>query len=254
MPLIDLRRASGLPLKLDGHKLVFGKGMKKVVPEARTRQRMMPVLKNPAANAPSEFYYMYRGVCLEKHRKKIRAAGLRYDITILPAFTVGDEYNKTFGHYHPLVKGTSTAFPEVYEVLRGRALYLLQNDSEFLVFDAREGYKCVMLPGFGHVTVNPSSLRETLVMANWVCPDFASDYGPIERHGGAQWLYTVKGFAENRKYGLVPGIKLLQPKNFPGLGLTSKPVYTEGVKNPKKLEWLTRPQEYLQLFEEYRKE
>src|SRR3989344_5983952 len=96
-------------------------------------------------------------------RAKIRANNLRYDITVLPPFRTGDEYNKTFGHYHPKIAVTDTWYPEVYEVLHGRAHYLLQNGSEFLVFDARPGDKCLMIPGFAHITVNPS-LRETLVM------------------------------------------------------------------------------------------
>ncbi len=251
MTSVNLRPASGLPLKLEGHKLLFGAGMKKVVPEARTRERMMSVLKNPASHAPNDFYYMYRDVCMKRDAKKIRAAQLRYDITVLPPFTVGDELNKTFGHYHPMVPGTKTWYPEVYEVLHGRAHYLLQNGNEFLVFDAREGDKCVMLPGFGHITVNPSP-NETLVMANWVYPGFASDYGPIEKLGGAEWYETTKGFVENKKYVVVPSVKLIAPKNFPELGLGAKPIYSEGVKNPKKFEWLSKPQNYSALFEEYR--
>ncbi len=253
MKAIDIRRQSGLPIKLDGHKLVFGQGMNKAVPEARTRNRMMPVLKNPGAHAPDEFYYMYRDVCMKKDAKKIRAAKLRYDITVLPPFTVGDEFNKTFGHFHSPVPGTKTWYPEVYEVLHGRAHYLLQNGSEFLVFDARKGDKCVMLPGFGHITINPSP-NDTLVIANWVFPGFSSDYGPIEKLGGGQWYETVNGFVENRKYLVVPALKLITPKTISGLGLTRRPIYTEGVKNPKKFEWLWRPQDYLGVFEEYKKD
>lgn len=264
MQSVNLRPASGLPLKLEGHRLIFGAGMKKVAPEARMRERMMAVLKNPASHAPNDFYYMYRDVCMKKDAGKIKAAKLRYDITVLPAFSVGDELNKTFGHYHPMVPGTKTWYPEVYEVLHGRAHYLLQNGKEFLVFDAREGDKCVMLPGFGHITINPffsssssssspsSSQKETLVMANWVYPGFASDYGPIEKLGGAQWYETAKGFVENHHYVVVPGIKLVEPKEFPEFGLTKRPLYTEGVKNPKKFEWLSKPQHFEDSFRRYR--
>ncbi len=251
MPAINLKQSSGLPLKLEGNKLIFGSGMEKIVPEARTRERMAPVLKHPEAELPKEFYYMYRDVCIERHRKKIRAANLRYDITVLPAFLAGHEYNKTFGHYHPAVPGTKTWYPEVYEVLHGRAHYLLQNGDEFLVFDAREGDKCVMLPGFGHITVNPSK-TQTLVMANWVYPGFASDYGPIEKMHGGQWYETTDGFVENMNYGGAAYIKLVSPKKFPMFGLTEKPIYTEGVKKPKQFEWLWKPQDFAEQFSKYR--
>lgn len=251
MAPIDLKKASGLPLKLDGGRLVFGKGIEKIVPEARTRERMLPVLKEPDSKAPQEFYYMYRGIHLAEDNAKIMAAKIRYDITILPPFRAGSEYNKTFGHYHPMVKGTSTWYPEVYEVLHGRALYLLQNGFEFLVFDARKGDKCIMLPGFGHVTVNPSE-NEVLAMANWVFPGFSSDYNPIEEKKGAEWYYTKDGFMPNRNYGVSHPIKLIAPKGFGEFGLTQKPVYSEAMKNPKKFEWLWRPEDFTEFFREYR--
>ncbi len=251
MALIDLKKAGGLPLKLDGHKLVFGKGMGIAVPEARTYKRMEAVLKNPNVEAPPEFYYMYRDVHLKKDAAKIRANGLRYDITVLPAFSVGGEFNKTFGHCHPKVTGTDTWYPEVYEVLHGRAHFLQQNGPEFLVFDCRTGDKCVMLPGFAHVTVNPSD-SETLVLANWVCPGFESDYSPIEAKRGAMYYETHHGFVPNKAYESAPHVRLASPKEFPEFGITKKPIYAEAVKNPKKFAWLVRPQGYGALFKKYR--
>tara|TARA_Y100000310_G_scaffold229792_1_gene232225 strand:+ start:4316 stop:5080 length:765 start_codon:yes stop_codon:yes gene_type:complete len=254
MNITDLRKISGLPIKLKGNKLVFGKGMKKVVPEGRTRERMAAVLKNPKAKAPKEFYDMYRDVAMEKDRKKIMANNLRFDITILPAFNVGDEPNKTFGHYHPKVPKTKTWWPELYEILSGHAHYLLQNGSEFLVFDAKPGDKCLMLPGFAHVTVNPSS-KEPLVMANWVYPGFKSNYGPIEKLQGAQWYETSKGFVKNKKYKKNPPVQLISSKSFPEFGYSnSRPMYPDAIKNPKKFEWLSKPQKYLKKFAEYRKQ
>ena len=252
MPLIDLSKSSGLPLKLDAeYKLLFGRGVENAKADARTRERMEAVLKNPAVEAPPEFYYMYRNIHLKKDTAKIDKSNLRYDITVLPPFNVGGEYNKTFGHYHPKVAGTDTWFPEVYEVLHGHAHYLLQNGEEFLVFDARRGDKCLMLPGFAHVTVNPSE-REPLVMANWVFPGFESDYKPIEKMGGAQYFETHHGFVPNKKYSDIPHVKLIAPKIFPELGLSRRPLYTEGTANTKKFSWLFEPQNFSELFAKYR--
>ena len=177
---------------------------------------------------------------------------LRYDITILPAFKVGDEFNKTLGHFHPKVPKTTTWFPEIYQVLSGNAHYLLQNEKEFLVYDARPGDKCVMLPGFGHVTVNPSE-KETLVMANWVYPNFKSDYKPVVKKHGMEWFETDQGFEENKKYKTHAEMEIISPKRFPELGITEKPMYIEAMKNPKKFQWLVKPQEYLEGFKEYKK-
>ncbi len=249
---LDLSKASGLPIKLTHeNKLVFGKGMKRVTPDVRTREQMMPVLKNHPHKIPKELYYMYRDVCLKKDEKKIKLNKIRYDITIIPALTIGEEYNKTFGHYHPKVPGTATWYPEIYEVLHGRAHYLLQDENaeETLVYDARQGDKCLMLPGYGHVTINPG--KETLVMANWVFPGFKSNYEPVELLKGFSWYETKSGFLKNRNYAQHGKIKLLYPKCFPKLGLAEKPIYKEAMQNPKKFEWLCKPQKYLKLFQEY---
>ena len=252
MAIIDLKRASGLPLKLDGHALVFGAGMQKVAADVRTCERMHSVMKNPAVEAPPEFYYMYRDVHMKKDEKKIRAADLRYDITILPPFSVGGELNKTFGHYHPKVARTDTWYPELYEVLQGHAHYLLQKDDEFIVFDARAGDKCLMIPGFAHITVNPSD-SQTLVMANWVYPGFESDYLPIEKMRGGMYYETHHGFVPNKEYGeKIPHVKLITPKAFPEFGLTRRPIYTEAMKAPKKFAWLSRPQDFAAQFRKYR--
>ena len=252
MAAIDLKKASGLPLKLSENRLVFGAGMSKIEADVRTAERMHSVMKNPAVEAPPEFYYMYRNVHLKKDAKKIMENNLRYDITVLPPFSVGGEFNKTFGHYHPKVKGTETWYPEVYEVLSGHAHYLLQNGKEFLVFDARAGDKCLMLPGFAHVTVNPSD-SETLVMANWVYPGFESDYMPIERMRGAMYYETHHGFVPNKEYGEgIPHVRLITAREFSWFGLTEKPIYTEAMKAPKKFSWLVKPQDFSGQFEKYR--
>lgn len=250
--MIDLKKSSGLPIKLKDNSLVFGPGMEKVEADIRTRKQMLAVLKNPDAPAPDDFYYMYRNVRMQKDEKKIAANNLRYDITVLPAFMSGDEYNKTFGHYHPKKQGTETWYPEVYEVLHGRAHYLLQdeNATRFCVYEARAGDKCVMMPGFGHITVNPSR-SETLVMANWVYPGFKSLYDPIEEFGGAALFETEKGFIPNGNYARHMNIKLIFPKKFPEFGLTQRPIYTEGIKDPKKFNWLVNPEKYQGLFEKY---
>jgi glucose-6-phosphate isomerase len=248
---IDLKKASGLPIKLIENKLVFGKGMEKIEPDIRTREQMLPVLKNPDFASPKEFYYMYRDVKLKKDEKKLMENNVRYDITVLPPFLIGDEFNKTFGHFHPKVPGTETWYPEVYEVLHGTAHYLLQKENEMVVFDARPGDKCIMLPGYGHITVNPS--KETLVMANLVCPEFKSDYEPIKMLKGGAYYETINGFVKNKNYSKDVLIKIIEPKQFHDFGITKKPLYKEFSSDPKNFLWLSKPQQFIQKFAEYNK-
>ncbi len=138
-------------------------------------------------------YYMQRGIKEENN--------LRYDITIIPFRMFGKEYPKTKGHYHP--KG----YGEVYVVLEGMAFYLLQKKdlSDIVVVKAEKGERVNIPPEYGHVTINPG--EKELKMANWVSPDFESEYSEIENKGGAAYFYTTQGWIKNNNYGEVPAIR-----------------------------------------------
>jgi len=140
-----------------------------------------------------EAYYMYRG--LEEKD------GLRYDITVIPFRIFGEEFPKTKGHYHPGKYG------EIYIVLEGKALYLLQNKdlSDIVVIEAKAGEVAIIPPDYGHITINPG--KEDLKMANWVCPDFKSLYGPIEEKKGGAYFYTKEGWIKNKNYEKLPEIR-----------------------------------------------
>jgi len=74
-----------------------------------------------------ELYYMYRELSLgKKDALLMKEHGLRYDITVIPPRMMGCEFVKTAGHYHPLVPGTKSTYPEIYEVLGGEANYIMQ--------------------------------------------------------------------------------------------------------------------------------
>lgn len=66
-----------------------------------------------------ELYYMLRGL-KEKN-------GIRYDVTIIPPRLLGKEFIKTKGHYH------FKNCPEVYKVLSGQGIFLLQKLKKVLL-------------------------------------------------------------------------------------------------------------------------
>ena len=169
---MDLQVTSGLPLQADGDgRLIFGAGLTVVTPAVRTREEMREVLLDPEADAPAELYYMYRDVCRQQDRELLAQHGLRYDVTVIRPGLLGRDYIKTAGHYHPLKPGTEVTYPEVYEVLAGKAHYLLQTEPdedgvEAILIEATAGDKVLIPPGYGHITINPAS--EFLIMSNWV--------------------------------------------------------------------------------------
>jgi len=132
----------------------------KIKPDMRHLDEMRNVLydKKWVKTAPNfPVYYMYRGV-----RKK---EGLRYDITVIPPKMLGQEFVKTKGHEH------SRKYGEVYIVLKGRAIYLIQNCKTSRVKDAyalkaKKGDVVIIPPYYGHITINPSN--EELIEANYL--------------------------------------------------------------------------------------
>lgn len=153
-------------------------------------------LKN--ADLDSELYYMHRGV-----EKK---DGLRYDITIIPSKMLGIEFIKTKGHYHV------GKFKEIYIVLEGEAIYLMQKRrvdkdiDDIYAVKARKGDVVIIPSDYGHVTINPSE-RQELKMANWISDACQSDYLPYEKNNGAGYYFTKNGWIKNTNYKSLPELR-----------------------------------------------
>src|SRR5690554_537228 len=129
MQKTDLMETSGLSISSDYEgRLSFGEGLEDVTPAVRKLTDMKDVLLDADADAPEELYYMYRDVCRTRDRELIAKHGLRYDVTVIRPGQIGRELIKTAGHYHPLKPQTDVTYPEVYEVLAGKAHYLLQTE------------------------------------------------------------------------------------------------------------------------------
>src|SRR3990167_5372213 len=173
-------------------------------PDIRFLYEMKEVLydKKWVKESPNiTLYYMYRGIK--------RKNGLRYDITIIPPKMLGKEFVKTKGHEH------KNHFPELYMVLEGKALYLMQKrDKKGAVLDvfavkAKNGESIIVPEGYGHITINPGF--KNLVAANWANDKCLSDYGFFERKNGACYYYTRSGWVKNKNYKKVPKLRFEKP-------------------------------------------
>ena len=169
--------------------------------EIRKLNNMRGVLadKDFAKNSPDmDLYFMYREI------KKI--GELRYDETVLVPKMLGSEFNKTKGHYH------IGAYPEIYMVLEGTAIYLLQkrNDvgevEDVYAVEVKKGECAIMPPFYGHITINPSETEE-LKMANWISDNCKSDYSLYEKLQGGCYYYTKQGWTKNENYKNIPELR-----------------------------------------------
>lgn len=256
--MIDLRKSSGLPIVFD-NSLVFMGNLKPVVPDVRTLEQMRPVLFSRDVVVPLEHYFMYRGVVLPEDREVFAKNRMRYDITVLPPLMVGDEFVKTLGHYHPFIAGSKLTYPEVYEVISGKADCLLQKvddvnkDPEDLVVEdvvvveAVAGDKVVVPPNHGHITINSSD--KPLVMSNISEANFKSVYGSfLAAHGGV-YYNTRKGWVKNSNYSNIPPLRFVKPRDVLRFGLSkSRSLYSSFVEFPEKFSFLSGPSRFSDVF------
>ncbi len=231
-------------------------GSKRQDPDVRRLFEMKEVIfdKDWLARAEDyDLYYMYRDLYLSRADKdRLLMQGLRYDITIIPPGMLGCEYIKTAGHYHPNVPEGRVTYPELYEVLEGEALYLLQNldHSDVVVVYATAGDKVLVPPGYGHVTINRSN--KTLKMSNFVDRNFSSLYEPYRERAGAAYFFTKDGWIKNKGYehaGTLRRIDAPDSSRLKKLGLTKEKEMYPLMRETGLLDYLVRPEEHLETFE-----
>lgn len=223
----------------------------KLTPAIRFAEDLKPVLHQPEMlreNFPA--YYMYRDCALsEEDRETISKLDLRYDYTVIPPAKIGDEYIKTYGHYHPVHREIS--YPELYQVINGKAVFLLQKRGrredelvDFIAVRVEEGEMILVPPDYGHVMVNVG--EERLVTSNWVCRSFQSLYEPYARLRGAGYYLTTKGWIANRNYRKLPEVREVRSLADEVFNIDGE-MYTL-IEDPEKLELLKNPEKYVELF------
>ena len=245
--MLNLKKQSGLPIKLDKNKqIIFSPEVNRVKVDIRTYNEIKNVLMDPySASKKTKFYYMYRNLCLNKNKATIANHGLRYDITVIPPILLGKEFNKTAGHFHKLVPNTNLTYTEVYEVLYGEAHFLLQkNDgTDFIIIKAKPGDKVVVPPNYAHVTTNPTN--KVLVAANWMALASKSSYTAVHNKKGLMHYYTKDGFIKNKNYPKTVEPREAKPTFVKEFDLAKKPMYFSELS---KLDFLKNPQKYLEIF------
>lgn len=177
---------------------------------ARTHEKMQEVLLNPQEPGPSIHYYMIRG---GKHQK---------NITVWEPGQVGNEYIKTYGHYHV------GELDETYWILLGEGIALEQKratDSKGVELDdslasfkatpVKAGDEIYFAPGHAHLLVNTGPTYFVTADNSPVLFDLANeasmpghaDYNPVQQmHGFAYYVIERDGkpaLVKNPRYSRI---------------------------------------------------
>jgi glucose-6-phosphate isomerase len=224
---------------------------------------MEAVLRDGAAIDGNNAYYMHRGPFASREDIEKSFYGpnlLRYDITVLPPQMWGDEPVKTYGHFHNPVEK-----PEMYQVLAGECVWIQQKEEkqadgsskvvDFVATRATAGDIVVMMPGYGHISVNISD-TEPLVMANWLTWNQKSYYGSFGEKKGAAFhlIKDAEGklaFVANPLYpeSATLEIKQMAPKENRKFGIYQGSAIYRLVQQPKAVfdrltDFLYHPEKY----------
>jgi len=149
-------------------------------------------------------------VCREIKKDK----NLHWDVTTIPPKMIGIEFVKTKGNRN------NHGFQELYTVIRGEAIFLMQKTKNGLVEDvfaikAMPTNWIIVPPDYEIVTINPSD-KKILEIGNWVSRKTKNIYEDIEKFKGACYFYTSDGWIKNKNYQKITKLRFEKPlKNEP---------------------------------------
>lgn len=170
----------------------------------RPFNKILPVLKDPSASGPQEVYYTVR-------TEKSSEFGSEPNITIIPPSRLGEEFAKTYGHYH------KHGEKETYRFLYGTGLVLIQKVNSqgqiesVKALQAEQGQTIEVPAGYGHALINTGD--DLLITADWESEEAGHEYEQITtKHGMAYYVVEKDGnieFEKNPNYGTVPKIETI---------------------------------------------
>jgi len=188
----------------------------------RTHEMMEDVLMDPKAVGPAVYYHLVRG------GKDLK------NFTIWEPGKVGEEYIKTYGHYH------IGNLDETYWVLYGEGIAIVQKRTiglgglpiddqieEIYAVHVKAGDSLYMPTGWGHLVVN---VGKTYLVTADDSPVNFEEVDPVSLPGHADYeaVKKMRGFAyyvvekegkpalvRNEKYKKIPEISIIEPDQYP---------------------------------------
>lgn len=167
---------------------------------SRSLEEMRPVLMDPAASGPDPVYEVFMDLDSSWINKTVIHPGL-----------FGQEFPKTFGHYH------AVSTPETYSVESGSGFLILQSPTEIFLVSAKPSDRITITQEFGHSWVNVG--KEDLVLSDdWNNPHSPTEYQPVaDKHGLGYYLISDNGSPQavlNPNYPNLPSPKWLTAEEF----------------------------------------
>lgn len=224
-------------------------------------KQMKGLFEDDKENDPDEIIYdVYRNIRFPEDEKSLQHDKFQYDITIVKQGMIGGERKKTSGHYHSWNEVHTSTYPEVYEVIAGTAIYILQRVDNFedtnyenlkvddiIVVKVQAGQAIIIPPNYGHCSINGGD--GDLIFSNLAYTPCTVDYAPVRYYHGLgvyvgyeNGKLTVK---KNDNYTKLPDLKFAEVKENKQLGIVfNKPIYKSYREHPEAFDFLGNVEKY----------
>jgi glucose-6-phosphate isomerase len=164
---------------------------------------------------------------------------------------LGDEPVRSQGHVHRISSHSGWSPPELYEIWRGRAVILMQENAaddpgRVYAVEAAPGEKVLVPPGWAHATISADT-NQPLTFAALCDREYGFEYDGIRRRRGLAW-YPLAGpqgqltWVANTAY--VPtALQNKPPSSYLEFGIDpSQPLYEQVRRSPDRFQWVSKPQ------------
>ena len=186
---------------------------------SRDLEKQKDVLRDPSVSGPEPIYWVFNEVSQDSWE----------NVTIIQSGLYGNEYPKTYGHYHK-----DHAPDEVYHLIEGEGILQLQKKhyengehipekvDEVYLIRAKAGDEIIIKNYMGHSWSNIGKMP-LVSYDNWRNGHTPDEYTPMERlHGLAYYLVEENGEVKahaNPNYVDLPEPKWLSAEEFKNLNL-----------------------------------
>lgn len=165
MPIVDLRKFSGLAISYDGETVVPQEAGVTIGSSYTTGiEEMRPQILNPDLSCPGVFYHVFPTIDIKSLLKR---KNLRYDLYVMPANLAGIEYVKTKGF-------CAGSYPVLVDLAWGYITIIMQKTiqqdgnlpiTKSMLVKLRRGEKYVIPPDWTFVIVNT---RQSLAIVSLI--------------------------------------------------------------------------------------
>ena len=262
----DLSSLFGMPISLNEETGMLESTDSNIAWEDYSRKysgKMFGLLANPSYQTEDDPYYdFYKAIVANDKRELFASHDLRYDSTVILAGDAAGECKKTAGHFHLPIEGHSYSYPELYQVIYGKALFVMQHVADYntdgtmvvddiILAEVNAGEAVVIPPDYGHCTINIG--EDIMVFINLVSTHSNNYYDSVkESHGMCMYAWKDgDGYRleKNKSYNINCEPRVVTPINCKELGIEKDvPVYNKYLENPDLFKYLNTPEEKQKLF------